>query len=156
MALSEPNIPTSDVSYINAHATSTPLGDAAEMRAISTLFSGSESDPDGLTRKQPRVSSSKGAIGHLLGGAGSVEAIFAVLAAKTGRVPPTLNLHDLRGGEEGEEGEEEEVGMDYVSFNPEGGDGSGDENDGGVEVALSNSFGFGGTNASLCFRRFEG
>jgi len=114
------------VDYINAHATSTPLGDVAETRAIHACF--------GAHAKRLMVSSTKSVTGHLLGAAGGIEAIFAVLAVSRGVVPPTINLDHPGEG----------CDLDYVPHiarqHP-------------VAVALSNSFGFGGTNASLVFRR---
>ncbi|KAL9638400.1 MAG: hypothetical protein Q9164_001578 [Protoblastenia rupestris] len=136
LALKHAGIPPSNVDYINAHATSTPLGDLAENRAIRTLMLGE----NGKGRVEDvNVSSTKGAIGHLLGAAGAVEAVFSVLAIRDGVLPPTLNLNnvDREGGFE----------CNYVPL---------EKQERRVDVVLSNSFGFGGTNASLCFRRFEG
>jgi 3-oxoacyl-[acyl-carrier-protein] synthase II len=126
------------------------LGDRAENRAVRGLFLGEE------RKTRLKVSSTKGSIGHLLGGAGSVEAIFAVLAVKTGDVPRNVNLVEFDGDDDGGEKGEWDDRIDYVPFRPcwEGEKGGRDKGD--VKVALSNSFGFGGTNASLCFRRWEG
>ena len=135
LALKQAQIPPSMVDYINAHATSTPSGDLAENRAIKTLML----DSDGKQKAQEiNISSTKGAIGHLLGAAGAIEAIFSVLSIRDSVKPPTLNLT---------ESEAEEFDCNYIPF---------EKQCGRVNVCLSNSFGFGGTNASLCFRRFDG
>ena len=138
-----------DVDYINAHATSTPLGDVAESRAIKSLMLGSEAGIIGegkIRAGDVNVSSTKGAVGHLLGAAGALEAAFSVLAIRDSVLPPTLNLEDVDVGE----GEKEECGgegrfdCNYVPLKRQ-------ERE--VNVVLSNSFGFGGTNASLCFKK---
>jgi len=127
-----------EVSYINAHATSTPLGDTAEQHAIAKVFGKlatsvlSEDKERGLLA----VSSTKGATGHLLGAAGGVEAIFTVLALKKCIVPPTLNLHDVHPPILGNI-----VGITAKHRNRGG-------------FAISNSFGFGGVNVSLVFKEF--
>lgn len=132
-ALQNAGIAPERVDYVNAHATSTPQGDAAENRAIKTLF-------DGARRPaEINVSSTKGAVGHLLGAAGSVEALFTVLAVHENILPPTLNL-------ENPGDPPEEFDCNYVPKTPQ---------QHGVEAAISNSFGFGGTNASLCFAKLE-
>lgn len=133
------------VDYVNAHATSTPLGDAAENRAIQKLLV----EDGGMKVEEVNISSCKGAIGHLLGAAGAVEALMTVKALQEGVLPPTLNLEEpgtRKGEEEGAEGGEEEWRCNYVS---------GEKQEKEVKVALSNSFGFGGTNASLCFVKYE-
>jgi 3-oxoacyl-[acyl-carrier-protein] synthase II len=112
-----------DIDYINAHGTSTPLGDVIEVGAVKRLF--------GEAVKSVSMSSTKSAIGHLLGAAGAVEAIFCTLAIRDGVVPPTLNLQDPA---------PEADGVDLVPH---------EAKERKVRVALSNSFGFGGTNASL-------
>ena len=125
-ALRDAGMNPADVDYINAHATSTPLGDVAETRAIHTSF--------GADAKRLMVSSTKSVTGHLLGAAGGVEAIFSVLAVHEGVVPPTINL-DAPG---------EGCDLDYVPHTARRH---------ALRSALSNSFGFGGTNGSLLFRR---
>jgi 3-oxoacyl-[acyl-carrier-protein] synthase II len=127
-ALKRAQVKPEDVDYINAHGTSTPLGDLAELRATKRLF--------GDAMKTVSISSTKSAIGHLLGAAGSVEAIFSLLAIEHGILPPTLNLVNP---------DEEAKGVDLVPLHAK------EKN---VNVALSNSFGFGGTNASLVFKKF--
>ena len=124
------------VDYINAHATSTRLGDLAEARAIQALMLG----PDGKTSSaQINVSSTKGATGHLLGAAGAVEAMFSVMAIDSSYLPPTLNLAHLD--------KNASLHCNYVPLHKQ---------ERLVEVCLSNSIGFGGMNASLCFTRFKG
>ena len=134
-ALKNASLPPASVDYINAHATSTPLGDRAENRAIKALMLG---DNGKKHAKEINVSSTKGAVGHLLGAAGAVEALFSVLAIRDGILPPTLNLTNLEGLE---------FDCNYVALKAQKKK---------VNVVLSNSFGFGGTNASLCFRLYEG
>ncbi|CAA9963275.1 3-oxoacyl-[acyl-carrier-protein] synthase [Pyrenophora teres f. maculata] len=133
-ALRHAGLKPSDVDYVNAHATSTPLGDAAENRAIKELLLGEEGK---TAAPKINISSTKGAIGHLLGAAGSVEAIFTVLGMHHNTLPPTLNL-DNPGDPP------EDFACNYVAKSAQ---------QHNVNVALSNSFGFGGTNASLCFRK---
>ncbi|KIW02148.1 beta-ketoacyl-acyl-carrier-protein synthase II [Verruconis gallopava] len=135
-ALKHAGISPSMVDYINAHATSTVLGDAAENRAVKKLLLGDGAKTNSF---DINFSSSKGAIGHLLGAAGSVESIFTVLAVHQNILPPTLNLDHP--GEPAEE-----FDCNYVSNVAQ-------EHE--VNVALSNSFGFGGTNASICFTRYR-
>ena len=125
MALEEANMKPSDIGYINAHGTSTPKGDEIEAGAVRRLFEGVDMS----------MSSTKSAIGHLLGGAGAVEAIFAIQAVRTGDLPPTLNLDNPS---------ESVKGMDLVPLKSKHKD---------INAALSNSFGFGGTNASLIFKK---
>lgn len=133
LALKNASIPPSRVDYINAHATSTPLGDLAETRAVKSLMLGE----DGKERGQDvNFSSTKGAVGHLLGAAGALEALFSVLAVRDGILPPTLNLTNLEGSE---------FDCNYVALEAQRRQ---------VDVVLSNSFGFGGTNATLCFKRY--
>ena len=124
-AIRDARIPPSDVDYINAHATSTGLGDLAETIAIKRAL--------GEHAKKVAVSSTKSMTGHLLGAAGVVEAIFSILAIRDSILPPTINL----------ENPDEGCDLDYVP---------GTARKASVRVALSNSFGFGGTNGSLVFR----
>ncbi|KAI8240325.1 hypothetical protein K4K57_002890 [Colletotrichum sp. SAR 10_99] len=125
-ALKNAKIPPADVSYVNAHATATQVGDVAEASAIRSIMTGEEGHAD---ESQITVSSTKGAVGHLLGAAGAIEAMFAVLSVAEDVVPPTLNL------------ENPDVGgsMNLVPLKAQAKQ---------VNVAMSNSFGFGGTNAS--------
>jgi 3-oxoacyl-[acyl-carrier-protein] synthase II len=124
--LKRANIAASDLDYINAHGTSTPLGDEIELKAVERLV--------GNAAGKLAMSSTKSAIGHLLGAAGSVEAIFAVLAIRDGVVPPTLNLDNPS----------VDTAIDLVPHTAK---------ERAIDTVLSNSFGFGGTNASLVFRR---
>ncbi|KAI9712096.1 MAG: Mitochondrial beta-keto-acyl synthase [Bogoriella megaspora] len=133
-SLKNAQVSPSKVDYINAHGTSTITGDAAENRAIKTLMLGAEGK---TSAAEINVSSSKGAIGHLLGAAGAVEAIFAVLSIRDNVLPPTLNL-------ENPGDPPEDFNCNYVPKQKQ---------ERRVDVALTNSFGFGGTNASLCFAR---
>lgn len=126
-ALGQSGLHPNQIDYINAHATSTPLGDAVEANAIKSLFS------DHATSGALALSSTKGATGHLLGAAGSVEAIFAVLSIHHGIAPPTLNL-------------EKPDPVFFGEFMPLSA-----SKEMPIRAALSNSFGFGGTNASLLF-----
>ncbi|KAL1957180.1 hypothetical protein VTO42DRAFT_6214 [Malbranchea cinnamomea] len=132
-ALKNAQISPGNVDYINAHGTSTVIGDAAENAAIKSLLLG----PEGRTKaSEINISSTKGATGHLLGGAGAVEAIFAVLALYENTLPPTINLERTT----------EEFDCNYVPKVAQ---------QKKVDVVLSNSFGFGGTNSSLCFARYS-
>ncbi|WP_291510673.1 beta-ketoacyl-ACP synthase II [Acidithiobacillus sp.] len=115
-----------EVGYINAHGTSTPLGDLAETQAVHAVF--------GEHTKSVAVSSTKSMTGHLLGAAGGIEAVFTVLALHHGILPPTINLHEP----------DEGCDLDYVPLVARHRQ---------VELALSNSFGFGGTNSTLVLRR---
>ncbi|TID14683.1 ketoacyl synthase domain-containing protein [Venturia nashicola] len=135
-ALRNAGIAPAFVDYINAHATSTPLGDTAENRAVKSLFLGY----DGKSKASDvNMSSTKGAIAHLLGAAGAVEAIFTIMAVQNNILPPTLNL-DNPGDPP------EEFDCNYVANVAQQRQ---------VDVALSNSFGFGGTNATLCFTKYN-
>lgn len=124
-ALKRAQMSPDDIDYINAHGTSTPLGDAIEFGAVKRLF--------GSAAGTVSMSSTKSAIGHLLGAAGAVEAIYSVLAIRDQAVPPTLNLHNPSDGIDG---------IDLVRI---------EAKQRPVRTALSNSFGFGGTNAALIF-----
>jgi 3-oxoacyl-[acyl-carrier-protein] synthase II len=130
MAMDDAGIEPTEIGYINAHATSTPLGDASETRVIKTAL-GEEH-----AQRTP-VSSTKGATGHCFGAAGAIEAVFTTLAVHDRRLPPTINY----------EAEDPECDLDYIPNE------SRDVPD--LHVALSNSFGFGGHNASLVIRRFD-
>ncbi|MFN7685957.1 MAG: beta-ketoacyl-ACP synthase II [Oligoflexia bacterium] len=132
MALKDSGLNPEQIGYINAHGTSTPAGDAEEARAIRKLF------PNGP--KHLHVSSTKSMTGHLLGAAGAIEAIFSILAIKEGRIPPTINLDQL-------DPSCAETGLDFTANRAV---------EKTLNFALSNSFGFGGTNASLIFGRFSG
>ncbi len=127
-ALKRAGVDPEDVDYINAHGTSTPLGDEIEYNAVQRVFG---DGANGLC-----MSSTKSAIGHLLGAAGAVEAIFSILAMRDGVVPPTLNLDNpsVNGG------------IDLVAHQAK---------EKPVNLILSNSFGFGGTNASLVFKAMD-
>lgn len=125
-AIDDAQIGKEEIGYINAHGTSTPLGDEIELGAVQRLFNGNLSNIS--------MSSTKSSIGHLLGAAGSVEAIFSILALKTGILPPTLNL----------ENPIETAQIDLIPFKAK---------EKKIDYALSNSFGFGGTNASLLFKK---
>ena len=129
MAFADAGIAPEEIDYINAHGTSTPLGDASETRVIK-LAVGEEA-----ARRIP-VSSTKGATGHCLGAAGAVEAMFAILAIDRGILPPTINY----------ETPDPECDLDYIPNEAREAD---------VRVAVSNSFGFGGHNASIVLRRYE-
>ncbi|MBK5920881.1 beta-ketoacyl-[acyl-carrier-protein] synthase II [Rhodothalassium salexigens] len=129
-ALRSSGLTLEDIDYVNAHGTSTPLGDEIELGAVKRLFG------DAVDRLC--MSSTKSAIGHLLGAAGAVESIFCIKAIENGIVPPTLNLDNPS---------EQCQGVDLVPHKAK---------EKTVNAALTNSFGFGGTNASLIFKRFEG
>jgi 3-oxoacyl-[acyl-carrier-protein] synthase II len=150
-ALADARLRPRDVGYVNAHATSTPKGDEIELRALRALFSGAEFAAAGAARRVA-VSSTKGATGHLLGAAGAVEAAFAVLAVRARVAPPTINLERpvepaaLEGEPAASPPADSPLEL-VTAARALGGE--------GPCVALTNSFGFGGTNASLVFRSFE-
>jgi 3-oxoacyl-[acyl-carrier-protein] synthase II len=127
-ALKDAKAKPEDVAYINAHGTSTPYNDKFESRAIKTTF--------GEHAQKLAVSSTKSMTGHLLGAAGGIEGVFSVLAIHRGTVPPTINYINP----------DPECDLDYVPNEPRQLE---------IEYALSNSFGFGGTNAALLFKRYE-
>jgi 3-oxoacyl-[acyl-carrier-protein] synthase II len=127
-ALQDAGLNHADVDYINAHGTSTPAGDVAETLAIRRSF-GEQAD-------QLAISSTKSMTGHLLGAAGGIEAIFTILALRDQQVPPTINLDNP----------DPACDLDYVPNTAR---------DMPVDVAMSNSFGFGGTNGTLIFRRLK-
>jgi 3-oxoacyl-[acyl-carrier-protein] synthase II len=129
MALAEAGVAVDEVDYINAHATSTPVGDASETQMLKYALG--EED----AYKTP-VSGTKGATGHCLGAAGAIEATFTVLSIRDGKLPPTINY----------EVEDPSCDLDYVPN---------EARDADVKVAMSNSFGFGGHNACVVFKRFE-
>jgi 3-oxoacyl-[acyl-carrier-protein] synthase II len=129
MAFGDASVEPDEIDYINAHGTSTPLGDAAETRVIK-LALGEEN-----ARNTP-VSSTKGATGHCLGAAGAVEAMFSILAVERGVLPPTINYDEP----------DPECDLDYIPNESREAD---------VRTSVSNSFGFGGHNATVVFRRFE-
>ena len=122
-ALKRAGLAANDIDYVNAHGTSTPLGDVIEARAVARLL--------GDANKDVSMSSTKSATGHLLGAAGAIEAIFSLKAIQTGDLPPTLNLNDA---------EDDVADFDLVPLKSKNRT---------VRNAMSNSFGFGGTNASL-------
>ena len=128
-AVRRAGIDAADIDYVNAHGTSTPLGDEIELGAIHRLF--------GNSAGKLSMSSTKSAVGHLLGAAGAVEAIFSVLAIRDNIAPPTLNLDNPS----------VETVIDLVPHKARQRQ---------IDTVLSNSFGFGGTNASLVFRRYNG
>ena len=126
LAMKDAAVGAADIDYVNAHGTSTPAGDFGETLAIKSVL--------GQYAYKTPVSSTKSMTGHLLGAAGAVEAIFSLLAVSRGIMPPTINLDDP----------DPECDLDYVPNEAREAD---------VKVAMSNSFGFGGTNATLIFRK---
>ena len=126
-ALAMAGIPAEAIGYLNAHATSTQVGDGGELAAMRAFFAG---------KRSAAISSTKSATGHLLGAAGGLEAVFSVMALREGILPPTLNLTDP---------DPDADGLDLIG--PEARRSE-------VEYVLSNGFGFGGVNASVIFRRW--
>ncbi|QKF80952.1 beta-ketoacyl-ACP synthase II [Halarcobacter ebronensis] len=116
------------IDYINTHGTSTPVGDLNESKAIVELFNGVENCPP--------VTSTKGQVGHCLGAAGAIEAIFAIKALNEGIIPPTINIKN----------QDEECQLDYVPDVARKAE---------LNIVMSNNFGFGGTNASVIFKKFD-
>jgi len=129
MAIKDAKLNPEDIDYINAHGTSTPLNDLTETVAIKTVF--------GDHAKKIPVSATKSMTGHLLGAAGSTEAIFTILAIRDGIMPPTINYEEP----------DPQCDLDYVPNVARRNS---------INVGMSNAFGFGGTNASLVFKKFEG
>ena len=128
MALDDAGLVPEDIDYINAHGTSTPLNDVVETRAIKTVFGGHAN--------KLAISSTKSMIGHMLGGAGGVESVFLALSIRDQIIPPTINL----------ENPDPECDLDYVPNKAR---------EAVINAAISNSFGFGGTNAVLAMKKFE-
>ena len=128
-ALKDANLNVNDISYINAHGTSTPAGDQVEITAVDRLFSN--------CNKKILMSSTKSQIGHLLGAAGAVEAIYSIKSIRDGILPYTINLDNSISTSS----------INFVRNNPM---------ELNVDNVLSNSFGFGGTNVSLIFSKFNG
>lgn len=129
MALRKAGLNPEDVDYINAHGTSTPVGDGLEFNAVKTVF--------GNCLDKVSMSSTKSMTGHLLGAAGAIEAVFSVLAMRDGIVPPTINLDNV---------DENCTGIDLTPHKAK-------EKE--INVAISNSFGFGGTNACVAFKKIK-
>ena len=128
MALEDASINFEDVDYVNAHGTSTPLGDLAETLAIKLTF--------GEHAKRLAISSTKSTTGHTLGAAGALEAIFTIMAIKEQTIPPTINI----------ENQDPACDLDYTANTAR---------ELNLKVGLSNSFGFGGTNGTVIFKRFD-
>ena len=126
LAIEDADLELGDVGHVNAHATSTPAGDSSEARAIRAVF--------GAHADSIPVSATKSMTGHLLGAAGAVEALLCIRSLETGLLPPTINLDDV----------DTDCELDHVI---------GEARRAEIRVALSNSFGFGGTNACLVFGR---
>jgi len=125
-ALNDAEINPDDVDYINAHGTSTPLGDLAEATAISNVFS----------NKTPAISSTKSMTGHTLGAAGAIESIFSILSINNSIIPPTINLDNL----------DPRCQLDFTPH---------EARSASNNIAINNSFGFGGTNSTLVFKKYN-
>lgn len=132
LAIADAGLKPEDVDYVNAHGTSTGLGDIAESQAIARVFG----DLD--TNKKLKVSSTKSMHGHMLGATGAAESIVCIESINTGIIPPTINLDNQ---------DEHVANLNYVPHKPVNAD---------VKVAVTNSFGFGGHNATLVFKKYEG
>ena len=128
-ALEKAGIEATEIEHVNAHATSTPEGDRAELQAIRTIF--------GDHAEKVAITANKSMIGHTLGAAGAIEAVATIMAIRSGCVPPTINLTDP---------DEAAAGLDLTP---------GRASSRNITTALSNSFGFGGQNAALIFRRWN-
>ena len=129
LSLKEAGVNAEDIDYINPHATSTPLGDLIELKAISSIFKGS---------KKLDISGTKSMTGHLLGAAGAAEAILSIKAIQNGIIPPTINLHNI----------DPNIPKDVnIVFN--------EAKEKNITYALSNAFGFGGHNATVIFKKFN-
>ena len=126
-ALKMSSVNSDEINYINAHGTSTLIGDDIELSAIMRLTGGND---------KIKISSTKSSIGHLLGAAGGVESIFSILSIKSSTLPPTLNLYNPS----------KDCNLDFIPHT---------SRNVNIDIALSNSFGFGGTNAALLFKKFE-
>jgi 3-oxoacyl-[acyl-carrier-protein] synthase II len=129
LALKDGNLTPEQVSYVNAHGTSTPMNDSTETAAIKRAL--------GEQAHNITISSTKSMTGHLLGGSGGIEAVATVMAVANDRVPPTINY----------ENPDPDCDLDYIPNESRAQT---------VEVALSNSFGFGGHNVTLAFKKFKG
>ncbi|OQB52851.1 MAG: 3-oxoacyl-(acyl-carrier-protein) synthase 2 [Deltaproteobacteria bacterium ADurb.Bin151] len=127
VAIKDAGLETTDIDYVNAHGTSTPLNDLYEVQAIKNLF--------GEHARKLMVSSTKSMTGHMLGGTGAVEAIFSIKAIKEGMIPPTINL----------ENPDEGCDLDFVPNVARKKE---------INTAMSNSFGFGGVNAVVIFKKY--
>ncbi len=129
LALDRAKVDPGDVDYVNAHATSTPVGDVGELAALSTIFKGNEN---------LAISSTKSSVGHTLGAAGAIESIYSICTINRGLVPPTLNL------------ENKEPGYDHLNLVPN------EAQEKKVDIAVSNAFGFGSTKSTLVYSKFNG
>ena len=137
-ALADAGVTPGEIDYVNAHGTSTPTGDPIEIRAVRAVF--------GDHTRELAISSTKSMTGHLLGAAGGVEAVFSVLAVERDVAPPTANLDNLDPEISGGAGDSSSLGREV--FVPHEGRAT------KIRAAMSNSFGFGGTNAALVFRKY--